>query len=411
MASTSTAVATQTRIPSPTPEPVPEPIGPILHPIVVDGLWGLIDDTGEVQLDPQFDAVVLHQSSLHDFSIGPALGERDGVWVLFDETGATLHELPDPDHVPLVTVWQGEPQATVCAEPDLAGNAERWTVTTQVNMNIQGESTLFFVCNGAISSVVVEQYSDSLFLFTEGLTPAAHKEDSLWGYIDDTGEFVIEPHFRAAEAFQDGRALVVLNDVSRRFIDRTGEFAFDASFDDARSFGEGLAGASKTAKRDGETTDLRLWGYIDTSGDWVIEPQFTSAFDFRNGYAEVAIDGRTGLIDSTGAIVVPLEWDRIYTPHQGLAVVTRDGQWGYVNTSGEIAVELQFGDARDFSEDRAAVRVDHLWGYIDTSGELVIAPEWDEARDFAGGLAWVSSGDGWGYVNQDGDLVWWSEGS
>ncbi len=402
LASTATATATL----PPTPSPVPEPVRPILHPIVVDEQWGLIDDTGEVQLDPQFDTVVLQLSSMHDFARGPALGERDGEWVLFDESGTTLHELPTPDFDPYLIVWQGEPQAQVCAQQDPAGGAPGWAETTQVVMTVQEETTLFFVCNGAMESVVVEQYAESLFLFTEGLSPASLKDESLWGYIDDTGEFVIEPQFLAAEAFESGRALVVQEDVARRFIDRNGEYAFDESFVDARSFGEGLAPAAKIVD---ETEDDRLWGYIDTSGEWVVEPQFTSARPFLNGYAEVAIDRLGGLIDPTGAIVVPLEWERIYTPYQGLAVATSDGQWGYVNTQGEIVIELQFRDARDFAEDRAAVRAENSWGFIDLSGELVIAPEWDEVRDFAGGLAWVSSGDGWGYVNPDGGVVWWSE--
>jgi KWG Leptospira. len=32
-----------------------------------------------------------------------------------------------------------------------------------------------------------------------------------------------------------------------------------------------------------------LWGYIDSQGTWVIEPQFNYAYGFRGNYAEVTI--------------------------------------------------------------------------------------------------------------------------
>ena len=44
------------------------------------------------------------------------------------------------------------------------------------------------------------------------------------------------------------------------------------------------------------------WGYVDRSGEWVIEPQFSNAYDFQDGIARVyeASDGSYGYIDSNG---------------------------------------------------------------------------------------------------------------
>ena len=44
-----------------------------------------------------------------------------------------------------------------------------------------------------------------------------------------------------------------------------------------------------------------LYGYCNTSGEVVIEPQFAYAFEFEDGYAAVELtDGTCGVIDRTG---------------------------------------------------------------------------------------------------------------
>ena len=51
------------------------------------------------------------------------------------------------------------------------------------------------------------------------------------------------------------------------YIDKSGEYVIDPQFSDAMEFSEGLA-----AVLDPES---ELWGYIDESGSYVIEPQFS----------------------------------------------------------------------------------------------------------------------------------------
>lgn len=46
------------------------------------------------------------------------------------------------------------------------------------------------------------------------------------------------------------------------------------------------------------------WGYIDTTGKFVINPQFDEARLFQEGLAAVEIGGKWGEIDKTGKIVI-----------------------------------------------------------------------------------------------------------
>ena len=77
--------------------------------------------------------------------------------------------------------------------------------------------------------------------------------------------------------------------------------------DDARPFNN----AGLAAVKVGET-----WGFTDTAGEIMIEPQFDEARSFANG----------------------------------LAAVRQGDLWGYVAPNGEMAIEFRFEDALDFSE-------------------------------------------------------------
>jgi hypothetical protein len=66
--------------------------------------------------------------------------------------------------------------------------------------------------------------------FGEGLAPV-EDETGLWGYIDHGGNFVLEPAFKFATTFEDGKAKVVVMEKSKgvmmqkeKVIDRTGNF-------------------------------------------------------------------------------------------------------------------------------------------------------------------------------------------
>jgi len=51
------------------------------------------------------------------------------------------------------------------------------------------------------------------------------------------------------------------------------------------------------------------WGYIDTTGKVVIQPQFVKARFFREGLAAVMVGIKWGYIDTTGKIVIQPQFD------------------------------------------------------------------------------------------------------
>jgi hypothetical protein len=135
---------------------------------------------------------------------------------------------------------------------------------------------------------------------------------------------------------------------------------------EATSFSEGLAAVS----RDGR------WGYIDTSGAWVIPPQFGAARDFSEGLALV-----------TNAL--PSEYS------------SKTAQFGFIDRTGKFVIAPRFNWAWSFSDGLAAVctgpcQIPELgaarpsYGYINKDGDYVIEPKWEFAGPFSEGRAWVS---------------------
>jgi hypothetical protein len=184
--------------------------------------------------------------------------------------------------------------------------------------------------------------------FSEGL--AAVKLAHLWGYVESSGLFKIEPHIDGmgkakcypdvrAGQFCQGLAPVWIGQDRYRFIDREGKFAFDGEFDEASRFRDERA-VVKQGNR---------FGYIDTEGRLAIDYRFTLARDFREGLAKVEEEASRagfsppcGFVDSNGQVVIPPIFFGAESFRDGLSLVTTQDKIGYINKSGELVWEGPF---------------------------------------------------------------------
>lgn len=254
----------------------------------------------------------------------------------------------------------------------------------------------------------------SASVFSEGR--CAVKLDGKWGYINVEGELVVPADYDEAYAFSEGMAVVGKNDTFE-YIELDGKRAILQLFSKAHGFSEGLAAVAILG-----TTKL---GYIDKSGQFVIEQKYLQAGKFHEGIAGVCeTSGDWISIDKDGkmaftAAVIPYDgygeglfrtWDsrfidrrgkerfkqassiESYRPFSnGLVVIKKGGEYGYMDKSGKVAIEPVFEMADDFSEGLAAVKIHGKWGYIDKTGDIVISPEFRNAHPFVNGLAFVNN--------------------
>jgi hypothetical protein len=268
-----------------------------------------------------------------------------------------------------------------------------------------------------------------------------------WGYLNWEGEIEINPQFKAAGYFFEGRALALNSNDLFGYIDSDGKFAINAQFDQALRFSEGIAwtvqeGGHPTAiNTSGEVVytcsdcasvqsyseDLAAfsirdkkgeirWGYRNKKGDIVVNPQFYLAFPFYQGRAQVKNkDGKYGLIDADGKLVVPYQFQKalVGINDQGISIAGNKDEFGLIDAQGKYLINPQF-KAIYFGPDNTFVVHDgERWGLIDQQGKFLFNPQFkfvfpafsSNTQDQTKDLIPVQQGDNWGYANAEGKLV------
>lgn len=180
-----------------------------------------------------------------------------------------------------------------------------------------------------LAIVVPAQFEDAM-MFKEG--KAAVKTEGRWGYIDPAGIVVVKPSFELVTAFHEGFAVVQTVGAHGKvsYIDTTGALQFHGrQFAQASNFSEGRALVQDAA--------TGLFGYIDATGKYVIEPRFRKAASFSGGMAAAWERQKAGFINQEGEFV--LEVPRLRTTtgfHDQIAFVHLEGgSSGYIDRSGK----------------------------------------------------------------------------
>ncbi|MBN1458247.1 MAG: WG repeat-containing protein [Armatimonadetes bacterium] len=338
-----------------------------LYPVSVDGEWGYIDNTGAIKIAPQFD-------SAGEFSEGLAR-------IAYTEDGETKQGYIDTS-------------GKVVIRPQFA-------------------------------------YAEDFF---EGMAVVGELDDAgnpnVCGYIDTSGALAIPMRYVYALRFQEGFAVVGARGGGAFFIDKTGATLW-GPFDLAMGFCEGLSYVRKGDRQ----------GFIDKNGDWAIELEsatldmssyLSSIFPFptaSGGFSEGLMglqstsassrpaigDADKGYIDTTGAWVIEPQFNHECTFSEGLAAVCLGGKWGYVDRMGTWVIRPQFDFTQGFVKGMAVVGTresDRMrFGYIDRTGALVVPAVFAEAHDFCGGIAQVFAQSdtrtgGPTYIDRTGTVVW-----
>ena len=149
-----------------------------------------------------------------------------------------------------------------------------------------------------------------------------------------------------------------------------------------------------------------LYGYIDSVGNRIIEPEFLWVSTFHNGLAMAVVDTIYRVVPDSMAYEVG-ERDTILNVYRMYA------KYGYIAKSGDFVIEPKFisyvnmneiGDVTNDMDDcsnalyrnsfrnKRAMFYDTLtWknGYIDTKGHIVIPPKYYYSEPFSEGLAVV----------------------
>lgn len=151
------------------------------------------------------------------------------------------------------------------------------------------------------------------------------------------------------------------------------------------------------------------WGIIDSSAQYVIEPQYEDILltEFGTCISCGVIFAKQSdgwiMLDATGSRMneyVFSEVEHFRLSGQPAAVLLNN-KWTFVKTSGELfEVEQEVFAAKSYDAYLAPVTLDgELWGYMDAYGKIVIEPQFMDCKQFSEyGIAPVKEGESWSII-------------
>ena len=198
------------------------------------------------------------------------------------------------------------------------------------------------------------------------------RENGLYGYIDSVGNRIIEPEFLWVSTFHNGLAMAVVDTIYRVVPDSM---------------------AYEVGERDTILNVYRMYakyGYIDKSGNFVIEPKFVSYVNM-NEIGDVTND----MDDCSNAL-----YRNSFRNKRAMFSDTLTWKNGYIDTKGNIVIEPIYFYSKPFSHGRAVIKeliaepviYDDLClnpsklrcSYIDTLGNPTTQNKYESLTNFNG---------------------------
>ena len=363
------------------------------------GYYGFIDESGSWAIPPQFD----RDSDFLKYDVAPVFlrrnpGERPESFIysgIIDASGGWVRE-PGYGLEMGRSFSEGLVGTIVRERPgykskdDMGGYMDasgEWAIEPKVSV---GDNFLQPFC--AANSFVGEPYAMAPSLVDK------ERDICRYGLIDKRGDWLMEPRFKYLDAYFDSKqtqvGLAVAAEGSKGdeslcgFIDNTGSWAIPPTFRSALTFVGEYAWVG-----DAETG---LSGLITQDGQWVVPPKYRNInrIDVTRAFVRDPQSNLVGVLDLfQDSWILGPRWYDAWTESSHTYVMARTEKGGpvgiYAMDTGEAVLEPAYKDLMYGSRLIAAQELGSgRWGYIDMGGTWVIEPVYRDTWGFSSnGLA------------------------
>ena len=102
------------------------------------------------------------------------------------------------------------------------------------------------------------------------------------------------------------------------------------------------------------------WGFLDSTGQVRVPPQYEFVHDYKNQVALVKAEGKWGMIDTDDFRLLPCQYDGLKflenTDNRILEISSNRQKYGLIDTLGQVRVDLAYDEIGVFKEGRLAVK-------------------------------------------------------
>lgn len=273
----------------------------------IEDSFGLVGASGSSAFSFAYEAIGMYNSGTELIPV-----EKDGEWMYVNLDGSKYSLAIGYDEFGNF----GNGYAPVCvdglwtyvnAEGSCYSNEGKWVLFDDISAN--GFPTFNWDYAGSFVNNI-----------------AAVQKDGKWALIGTDMKLITDYIFDDVimdeyDFCANGGVIIAKSGDSYHIYSTEGKQVGDASFDDAKSFA--ATGAAAVCV-DGK------WGFVNTSGSIIIEPQYDDADSFNAGYAPVVVDGLWGYIDTSGALEIEAVYvDASTFSSSGVAYVLEEDETTY----------------------------------------------------------------------------------
>ncbi len=230
------------------------------------------------------------------------------------------------------------------------------------------------------------------------------RDNDKMGLIDRTGREILPCIYQEVNYPSDDRIRVNVNGLYG-FADTDGNIVIQPQYRATSTFNEGLAVVAVDID-----SNACFYGYIDTKGSFVIPAKYQYANYFLNGYAVVQDYERFGIIDRRGREVVPIKYEFITPVDANGNYVVRD-----LDGSEKLAMfsiqgnkqltPYRYEDFTFYSEGLYVTRVDaNTYEFLDIKGKRRF-DRYEFIQGFHDGFCMVKQNGHYGIINRKGRAI------
>ncbi|HOZ88400.1 MAG TPA: WG repeat-containing protein, partial [Bacteroidia bacterium] len=230
-----------------------------------------------------------------------------------------------------------------------------------------------------------------------------YQRRDLTGFINSTGQLVIQPMYDAVTDFQEGLSVVSKND-SVFFVNKENNNVFGKFFSEAFTFKNGIAPVkqnnkwffinrlgqqvSKFYNEISESSNSAFivkvndkYGAVDNFGQEIIAPKYIKLGDFKNEFAYYIEDNKYGFVSKVGGQHrAEFEWISDFNNKQ-VAIIKKDGLYGLINAQGTYILEPQYDQVLKTNTPVFIVVWNNNYGFFSSEGCFLSQVAYEYSKD------------------------------